>query len=323
MPAYKIKHVTRYTYASPVIDCTNQIMLYPIIDDHLEVKKHEISISNDPEIEVFTDYFGNNVGVFSVIQPHTELLIESTAEVFTKPVLVPMDEETATEQWKHLEEIKNGVEFFDFLKEDYFASSGEVKRRLIAELGYSEKPLKTALVLSEFVFNNFTYEKGITNIETPVEEIWDLKGGVCQDFAHMLLVMLRLFKIPARYVSGYICPKETGVRGEGATHAWVEAYIPFFGWLGLDPTNNCIVTDGHVKIAVGRNFADCTPVKGTYKGSGEHTLEVTVNIENGKPRRVPEPTSVPTYTYSVQNKQVHVNSYRKYLEMQQQQQQQQ
>src|SRR3954452_1471729 len=118
MPAYKIKHVTRYTYAYPVIDCTNQIMLYTVIDDHLEVKKHEITISNDPEIEVFTDYFGNNVGVFSVIQPHTELLIESTAEVFTKPTLVPMDEETAEEQWKHLEEIKNGVEFFDFLKED-------------------------------------------------------------------------------------------------------------------------------------------------------------------------------------------------------------
>ncbi len=322
MPAYKIKHITQYTYASPVIDCTNQIMLYPVMDEKLDVKKHEIKVSNNPEIEVFVDYFGNTVGAFSVIKPHTQLLIESTAEVFTKPVLVPMDESPAEDQWKHLDEIKYNVEFFDFLKEESFESLINAKETLSAIFNTADKPLKNALVLSEFVFDNFKYEKGVTNIETPIEEIWELKAGVCQDFAHMLLVMLRMFKIPARYVSGYICPKETGVRGEGATHAWVEAYIPFYGWLGLDPTNNCIVTDGHVKIAVGRNFADCTPVKGTYKGSGEHTLEVTVHIENGKPRPMPAPTGISNFIYTVKNKEVPVNSYRKYFEIQQQQQQQ-
>ena len=233
-----------------------------------------------------------------------------------------MDEQPAKEQWKHLEDIKYQVEFFDFLKEEGFSSLEDVKETLQNVVNLADKPLKNALVLSEYVYDNFTYQKGVTSIETPVEEIWKLKAGVCQDFAHMLVVMLRMFKIPARYVSGYICPKDTGVRGEGATHAWVEAYIPFYGWLGLDPTNNCIVTDGHVKIAAGRNFADCTPVKGTYKGSGDHTLEVTVHIENGKPRAMPAPTEIPTFTYTVQNKQVPVNSYRKYLEMQQQQQQQ-
>ena len=321
MPAYKIKHITRYTYAAPVIDCTNQIMLYPVIDDRLEVKKHEIKVSNDPEIEVFVDYFGNIVGAFSVMRPHNELLIESSAEVLTKPVLVPMDEMPALDQWRHLDEIKYSAEFFDFLKEAVFQSSAEAKATLSSVINTADKPLKNALVLSEYVYDNFRYEKGVTNIETPIEDVWDLKAGVCQDFAHMLLVMLRMFKIPARYVSGYICPKESGVRGEGATHAWVEAYIPFYGWLGLDPTNNTIVTDGHVKIAVGRNFADCTPVKGTYKGSGEHTLEVTVHIENGKPRAMPAPTEIPSYIYTIKNKEVPVNSYRRFLEMQQQQQQ--
>jgi transglutaminase-like putative cysteine protease len=321
MPAYKIKHLTRYTYASPVIDCTNQIMLYPIIDDRLEVKKHEIKISNNPEIEVFVDYFGNRVGAFSVIKPHTELLIESNAEVTTKQVLVPMDEMSAEDQWRHLDEIKYGIEFFDFLKEASFSSATDTKKALSEVVNFADKPLKNALVLSEYVYDNFTYKQGVTSVETPVEDIWKLKAGVCQDFAHMLLVLLRMFKIPARYVSGYICPKETGVRGEGATHAWVEAYIPFYGWLGLDPTNNCIVTDGHVKIAVGRNFADCTPVKGTYKGSGDHTLEVTVHIENGKPRAMRPPTELPAYVYVVQNQEAPVNSYRRYLEMQQQQQQ--
>lgn len=323
MPAYKIKHITRYTYASPVIDCTNQIMLYPIIDDRLEVKKHEVKVSNDPEIEVFNDYFGNKVGAFSVIKPHSELLIESTAEVFTKPVLVPMDEAPAEDQWKHLHDLRYEVEFFDFLTTTATNFLKDIKTTLNSVIDPADKPLKTALVLSEYVYNNFTYQQGITNVETPAEDIWNLKAGVCQDFAHILLVMLRLFKIPARYVSGYVCPKETGVRGEGATHAWVEAYIPFFGWLGLDPTNNTIVTDGHVRIAIGRNFADCTPVKGTYKGSGEHTLEVTVHVENGKPRPIPEASGKPAFIYAVKNTEVPVNSYRKYLEMQQQQQQQQ
>ncbi len=322
MPEYKIRHITRYTYASPVIDCTNQLMLYPVIDHRLEVKKHEIKISHDPEVEIFTDYFGNTVGVFSVIQPHTELLIESTAEVITKPVLVPMDEMPAEEQWKHLQDIKYEVEFFDFLRIEPFKSLDDVKNKLSEIINPEDKPLKIALVLSEYVFDNFIYQKGVTNIETPVDEIWDLKAGVCQDFAHISLIFLRMFKIPARYISGYVCPKETGVRGEGATHAWVEVYIPFYGWMGLDPTNNTIVTDGHVRIAAGRNFADCTPVKGTYKGSGEHTLEVTVNIENGKPKNAADTSGLPNFTYTVKNKEVPVNSYRKYLEIQQRQQQQ-
>ena len=320
MPSYKINHTTRYSYLSTVIDCINQIMLYPIEDTHLNVKRHEIKISHNPDVEVFTDFFGNQVGVFSVIKPHTELLIESTAEITTNPIFFPMDEATAEDQWQHLKTLKTDVAYMDFLTLENFPSSNNMKSKLDEVINFSEKPLKNALVLSEFVYDNFVYEKGVTSVETPMEEVWNLKKGVCQDFAHILLVMLRMFEIPARYISGYICPKNEGVRGEGATHAWVEAYIPFYGWLGLDPTNNTIVNDGHVRIAVGRNFADCTPVKGIYKGSGDHKLEVTVNIENGTPRNIEQNKPQPSYTYEV--KQAPVNSYRKFLEMQQQQQQQ-
>lgn len=320
MPSYKIKHLTRYSYLSTVIDCVNQIMLYPIENAQLKVKKHEIKISHNPDIEVFNDFFGNQVGVFSVIKPHTELLIESTAEITTNPIFFPMDEASAEDQWKNLQTLKTDAAFMDFLTQEAFPSLNEMKDEINRIIDFNEKPLKNALVLSEFVYDNFIYEKGVTSVETPMEEVWLLKKGVCQDFAHILLVMLRMCNIPARYISGYICPKNEGVRGEGATHAWVEAYIPFYGWLGLDPTNNTIVSDGHVRIAVGRNFADCTPVKGIYKGSGDHKLEVTVNIENGTPRNIEQGEMLPTYTYEV--KQPTVNSYRKFLEMQQQQQQQ-
>ncbi len=323
MPSYKIKHITRYSYSSTVIDCTNQIMLYPVIDALLEVRNHEIKISHNPAVETFVDYFGNHIGVFSVIKPHTELLIESVADVITKPIIFPADDTNAGEQWDLLRSLKNHSAYMDFLMPEIFISYAEVKDILSNVISEEKTPLQNAKLLSEYVYNNFSYQKGITNVETKTEEVWQLKAGVCQDFAHILLIFLRMFGIPSRYVSGYICPKDKEMRGEGATHAWVEAYIPNYGWLGLDPTNNCIVNDQHVRLATGRNFADCTPVKGTYKGSGEHTLEVSVEIKNGSSKKTPEKQDMPKFSYKAKNPGEPINSYRYYLEAQQKQQQQQ
>ncbi len=127
MPSYRIKHLTRYSYASTVIDCVNQIMLYPITDEHLEVKLHNLKISHNPDVEVYTDFFGNKVGVFSVIQPHTELLIESIADIITHPIFFPMDEEPAELQWQVLQNLKTDVAYMDFLQPEMFKSYEEIK----------------------------------------------------------------------------------------------------------------------------------------------------------------------------------------------------
>jgi transglutaminase-like putative cysteine protease len=176
----------------------------------------------------------------------------------------------------------------------------------------------------QYVYDNFEYIKGVTTVETTLDEIWKIKSGVCQDFAHILMEMLRLVQIPARYVSGYICTYKNGLRGEGATHAWAEAYIPDYGWIGIDPTNNCIANETHVRLAVGRNFSDCSPVKGVYKGSSNHKLEVAVSVDDenslgGEFKPVDDTPAIsvaPAYPK---------NSYQRYMEMiaaQQQQQQQ-
>ena len=322
MPDYKITHITRYSYSYPVIDCSNQIMLYPIIDGLLEIRNHEIKISNDPDVETFIDYFENHVGVFSIVKPHTSLLIESVADVITKPINFPADDMNAREQWEILRNLKFHTSYIDFLKPELFASAAEVRNILSGIINEELTPLKNGILVSEYVYNNFNYQKGITNVETKLEDVWKMKAGVCQDFAHILLIFLRMFDIPSRYVSGYICPKDKEMRGEGATHAWVEAYIPNYGWLGLDPTNNCIVNDQHVRLATGRNFADCTPVKGTYKGSGEHTLEVSVEIKNGTAKKPSEKQGLPKFSYQAKNPGEPINSYRYYQEIQQKQQQQ-
>ena len=319
MSNYRIKHITRYAYPSQVIDSANQVMLFPLNDKLQDVKNHKIIISHQPLVEIFTDYFGNQVGVFSIIQPHSELIIQSSIDIDTNEPILPTDDADAALQWEILNAAPEQAPFLDFLALDKFNSLSTLTAVANSMIGETATPLDVSKLLSAYVYDNFEYKKGITNVETKVDEIWSIKAGVCQDFANILLVMLRIIGIPARYVSGYICPKNHELRGEGATHAWVEAYIPFYGWVGLDPTNNCIVSDMHVRLAIGRNFSDCTPVKGTYKGSSEHTLEVSVSIDNGSTQKEDD-SEVPVFTYQVQNSGTTDNSYRRFMEIQQQQQ---
>lgn len=318
MPEYHISHITRYTYPAPVIDSANQVLLFPVSDLLQEVKKHALQITHHPTVEVFTDYFGNRTGIFTVLRPHTELSIRSDIEVITRAVSLPEDSSPAGLQWEKLSAESEQFPYMDFLLQESFTAHNEVEAQVKNLISADCTPFRAAVNMSAYVYEHFEYRKGITSVETEVDEILSLKAGVCQDFAHVLLVMLRIAGIPARYVSGYICPKNHELRGEGATHAWVEAWIPFYGWLGLDPTNNCIVSDRHVRLAVGRHFSDCTPVKGTYKGPSEHRLEVSVIIDNGELNKEKEENS-PVFSYQVHQPGISSNSYRRFLEMQQQQ----
>ncbi len=320
MLKYRIKHITRYSYPAQVIDSANQVMLFPLDDAQQEVLKHDLIITQRPSVEIFTDYFGNKIGIFSLIKPHRELMIESIIEVLIHEAPLPVNDTEAETQWENLTVICEQFPYMDFMLLENFEAKQEITNVVNSLRDENITPFVIAQKMSAFVYDNFEYRKGVTNVETQVDEIWKLKAGVCQDFAHVLLVMLRLVGIPARYVSGYICPKNHELRGEGATHAWVEAYIPFHGWLGFDPTNNCITSDRHVRLAIGRSFTDCTPVKGTYKGSSEHKLEVSVTIENGSPK-TEEDTLAPVFTYQVHNPGVSStdNSYRRFMEIQQQQ----
>jgi transglutaminase-like putative cysteine protease len=319
MPRFKIHHITRYTYEVPVRDSANQVILFPIVDQYQEVMKQDVTISGEPVVDVYKDYYGNQVGSFMYAEPHTELVIDSKIEVTTKARALPKDDQPAAAQWTRLQSLRYEVLYIDFLKQERFAAVEEIKHLTQPEQINTVSPLAVAQRLNEYVFKNFRYIKGVTNVETTPDEIWKLKAGVCQDFAHILLVMFRLVGIPARYVSGYICPNRNGMRGEGATHAWVEAYIPDYGWLGLDPTNNCIANDMHIRLAVGRSFTDCSPVKGTYKGTGNHSLEVGVSVgyEDGQTQEDSATILIPQ---SVIKNDGSENSYRKYMEMIQQQQ---
>jgi len=319
MPRFIIHHVTKYTYQAPVRDSANQITLFPIKDEYQEVLNQQLVISGMPNLETYRDYYGNQTGSFMNVDPHKELLIDSKIEIITKNRPLPSEEIPVEAEWNYLDEIHFTVPFIDFLKQENFAAINEAKKIASDVLAKNIPVFAAVQELNEYVYKNFKYIKGVTNVETTPDEIWSLKAGVCQDFAHILLMLLRLINIPARYVSGYVCPRDKHLRGEGATHAWVEAYIPFYGWLGFDPTNNCVVSDLHVRLAVGRSFSDCSPVKGTYRGTSGHTLEVGVSVsyEDGiTPSEINATLKAQAPTVVVAGT---TNSYRRFIEQQQKQ----
>lgn len=316
MAFFHIRHLTHYLYTGKVVDSANQIKLYPVRDDRQRVTEHTVEISQNPAVHVIHDYFGNKTGFFTLIHPHSELYIENrmAVEIVNTPLATL---QSATEVWQHLQQPETQLLYHPFLKAEQAKMQQEIHDVVQQWVSFQDHPLESIARLSDFIYQHFTYKKGVTTIETRVDELWKLKAGVCQDFAHLLLYMLRLVNIPCRYISGYICPGSSEWRGEGATHAWAEAWMPDTGWVGIDPTNKCLAGERHVRLANGRNFSDCTPVKGTYRGAVEHLLEVTVQFSTTPFTERQRAEQAPTFVNRVNTEGMPQNSYTTYLQMQQ------
>lgn len=277
MSIFKIHHITKYQYEKPVTESVNEIRIFPYSCAEQERLQHELNISYQPDLNYFSDYWDNHAAVFSVITPHIELVIESKLTVRTTATnQLHIDFHSSFEQL--IAEKKGNLRLIDLAKPDFIGKQMRIDKIAATLLEDARSVAAVVERCSEYIYKHFKYVKGITNIETTVDEILEHQMGVCQDFAHLMLQILRTIGIPSRYVSGYICPNKNGMRGEGATHAWVEAYIPGYSWAGIDPTNNVWVTNTHIKLAIGRNFNDCSPVKGTFRGNTRQHLSVYVSI---------------------------------------------
>lgn len=283
MAVFNIVHITKYQYNWPIEESINEIRLFPHNFENQEVLQFHLSITKNPEVKISMDYHGNRVGNFNIMEAHSEMIIESSMLVHIKHSLrIPEIDNLKIADLAT--EIQNNIYLLRLSYPETIKKQPEIIKILKA-IDYEDKSIiDIARQCNEYVYTHFTYTKGITNIETTIDEILEHQKGVCQDFALVLLQLLRTAGIPSRYVSGYICPNESGLRGEGATHAWVEIFSPKQGWLGIDPTNNIWTMDKHVKLSVGQNFGDCTPVKGTFKGLAKETLSVSVSIgyEDGR-----------------------------------------
>lgn len=281
MAVFNIIHITKYQYNLPIKESINEIRLFPHNFENQDVLQYQLSITQNPNVAYTNDYHGNRVGNFNTLEAHTEMTIESRMLVRVNHSLkIPEIDHTKVSDLN----LYNDIYLLRLCYPETITKQDEIDA-ILKEIDCSNKSIiEIAYECSQYIYTHFAYTKGITNIETTVDEILGHRKGVCQDFANVLLQLLRTAGIPSRYVSGYICPNESGLRGEGATHAWVEIYTPKQGWLGIDPTNNIWTMDNHVKLAVGHHFIDCTPVKGTFKGVSKQTLSVCVSIgyEDGR-----------------------------------------
>ena len=273
-----VVHSTRYDYAAPVRASFNEARLKPLSQDGQECLEFELRVDPATTTRTYYDFNGNIVHFFEIPEPHRWLSIESHSVVTT--VSRVLEESRAVMPLNQLHGLAMVERCFDFLQTSTLLPlETDVWRLAMDATDGCTDIWEAAQAIMRFVHLNFTYSPTATDVNTPVSEVIRMRQGVCQDFAHVMIGMCRTLKIPARYISGYIYngPHEH-LNGAQASHAWCEVYLPGIGWQGLDPTNNRQVDEHHIKIAIGRDYADIIPVKGHYRGTPQKQMTVDVKV---------------------------------------------
>ncbi len=243
----------------------------------------QLSINPRARIFGYTDSYGNLVHHFDLPSRHGHLTIISDALVSLE-AQPPVPEFMDYEGWKDLEELVEKKDYWDMLMPSHFARSSAELEELAREIGVAERngrsPLAFLRAIVDGVHRSFSYVKKSTAVNSPIEDALRSRQGVCQDFAHIMISIVRNARIPCRYVSGYLYHGgETAyASADGATHAWVEALLPRLGWVGFDPTTNRLAGEGHIRTAIGRDYADVPPTMGVMKGKAETQLQVRVRV---------------------------------------------
>lgn len=271
---FEIVHRTHFTYASPVRESFNEARLQPVSSEQQRVESFEIKVLPAARLQQYHDFYSNCVHHFELSEPHSTLSIESLLTVTTlaAPAL-PVDARPA--KMDSLPAALQHGRCYDFLQASRYVDLTPETWRLAVDAAQGEDDVwQTALRLMKYVHQTITYHTNSTHVHTHMREVLKEKRGVCQDFAHVMIGLCRTLRIPALYVSGYLATESAS-----ATHAWVEVFVPGIGWRWLDPTHSRQPDENYVKIAVGRDYADVAPVRGTYKGTLDRTMIVDVKVE--------------------------------------------
>ncbi|RMI32877.1 transglutaminase family protein [Nocardia stercoris] len=271
----RVVHTTGYGYDVPVVGSFNEARLTPRADGRQNVIMNRVETVPSTRSYRYVDYWGTAVTSFDLHAPHTELEVTGSSVVETEPFAGPSEELS-------FDELRSDavVDRYDEL----LTPTGYVPRdRRLAtvarQLARGVPPAKAVVRAAEWVHREMDYALGSTSVHTSAPQAFAERRGVCQDYAHLTLVLLRSMGIPSRYVSGYLHPMPLAPIDQtvaGQSHAWIEAWTG--GWWGYDPTNNIAVTEQHVSVGVGRDYADVPPLKGIFSGDGTTALEVLVEV---------------------------------------------
>lgn len=286
---YRIVHRTCYSGHEPVSVGQNQAWLKPRDLPWQRCAQYRLSIDPEPSTcGERTDYFGNTVTAFAFNAGYGELVVTARSQVEVQPRVVPGPAET--EPWEHVVEGLSQpsspavLEAAQFAFNSPRAAAAKPLEDYARESFPPARPVLEALIdLTRRIHRDFKYRPLSTTVSTPVDEVFEKRTGVCQDFAHLQIAMLRSLGLAGRYVSGYLRtvppPGKPRLVGADASHAWLSAWCGDAGWIDLDPTNNVIPGEDHITVAWGRDYADVPPLKGVFIGGGSHQLKVEVDVE--------------------------------------------
>lgn len=276
---YTIQHITKFRYNLPVSESVMEVRMHPRSEDAQRCITFQLSVSPKTRVFSYRDYLNNYVHHFDIPRFHNQLLVvaESVVDVEDSPELPWALDRGAWERLDH-QIVQN--DFWEFLRESDFVGESPGLQQLREELQAFRRddPLSVVREINQGLFESFYYDTEATNVNSPITRALDQRKGVCQDFAQIMLALLRPLGLPARYVSGYLFHDKHDISAEGATHAWVEVYLPDIGWTGFDPTNNMLACERHIRTAIGRDYGDVPPTKGVYKGQAMSQLSVKVKV---------------------------------------------
>jgi transglutaminase-like putative cysteine protease len=286
---YDIRHVTTYRYEAPVATTRCTVRLLPRSDNGQSVSDSMLDVTPPPVgLVERRDFFGNRVVILHIAAAYRELRIAALAHVTVERPEMPAP--GLTPAWESVRREAAAAHTLDWdspvhrlypsRRVPFHAPATDYAR---ASFAPGRPILEAAADLMNRIHADFTFDPAATAVSTPLAEAFAKGRGVCQDFAHIMIASLRGLGLPAGYVSGYIRtippPGQKRLEGADASHAWVSVWCGLeFGWLDLDPTNAVLVGDDHIVNAIGRDYADVSPIDGVFMGSGKHKLSVSVDV---------------------------------------------
>ena len=280
---YTVRHVTRFVYEAPISESVMEVRMQPRTDASQRCIQFGLSTSPISRVMMYQDHDGNIVHHFGIPGSHSQLTLTAEALVEVGPApLIPYN--LGDDAWGRLDALTASGEFWELVNSSPFAKRTPLLDELAKEirLERGEDPLVLLRRLTTEIYDRFEYSPQSTRVDSPIDEALQSRRGVCQDFAHIMIALVREMGVPCRYVSGYLLHQERADRSsESATHAWLEALLPDVGWVGFDPTNNRLAEDRHIRVAIGRDYADVPPTRGVFRGVSAVRSELAVAVNVG------------------------------------------
>lgn len=299
---YAVSHLTEFVYDAPVEEAVTELRKRPLDAGVQRCLGFRLDLAPAAAVRELRDAFGNHVAYFRHPGRHRQLAIGASSLVEVEPP-APLPERCGEDGWRALDALVERQQPWPFLLPSRFARPSEALAAFAREVGAGERaddPLAQLRRLSGALYRALAYAPRSTRVDSPIDEALGQRRGVCQDFTHVLIALARGLRIPCRYVSGYLFhPRGSADRSPaGASHAWAEALLPELGWVGFDPTNDLLAGERHLRVAVGRDYADVPPVRGAFKGETAGTMRVEVEVSerpaaSGEEPEPALPTAVP------------------------------